>query len=316
MKRCHILIVILLQAIVGFNVNAIQTSIIAQECANTPLPLSITPIVIAYREDGDGKGAVYDHHTVQQITDHPTQFSVPFALSLEYFTHYMNTQTFNLTYGTENGSGKQIPITNTTSYDGGLLIIPGRRNAHLPHPVRTKHEQQLLKDAYRRGQPVLAICAGSWELWEHFGGTTIHVENHQHLPMINLDSDGHTTNNTQVHYISVENGSLLASVMPCRMPILVNSIHGKAVSDEIVPDIFTVIARSIDSEDEAEINVIEAFETKHGAPMFGIQWHPEAYERGSAHANILSYMAKAGDAYAARRRMLQELQNQLTTFAA
>lgn len=46
-----------------------------------------------------------------------------------------------------------------------------------------------------------------------------------------------------------------------------------------------------------------------GAPTLGIQWHPEAYNsdgsvNSTQHRNILRYMAKAGDAFCAKRDML------------
>lgn len=64
-----------------------------------------------------------------------------------------------------------------------------------------------------------------------------------------------------------------------------------------------------------EEETVEAFETKNGAPTLGIQWHPEAYCRykegnkiysHSKQRNILEFMAKAGVAYAARRRLVKE----------
>jgi gamma-glutamyl-gamma-aminobutyrate hydrolase PuuD len=54
---------------------------------------------------------------------------------------------------------------------------------------------------------------------------------------------------------------------------------------------------------------VEAFESRYGAPVLGVQWHPEAYDRGAptneriANQRILNAMAQAGDAYDARRGM-------------
>jgi len=52
----------------------------------------------------------------------------------------------------------------------------------------------------------------------------------------------------------------------------------------------------------------EAFESRSGAPVMGMQWHPEAYASGHADKpaaamsqNALNYLAQAGDAYEARR---------------
>ena len=51
------------------------------------------------------------------------------------------------------------------------------------------------------------------------------------------------------------------------------------------------------------------FESNMGAPILGIQWHPEGYNGDGApvHKNLLNYMRLAGDAYAAKRNMLKEL---------
>jgi len=57
---------------------------------------------------------------------------------------------------------------------------------------------------------------------------------------------------------------------------------------------------------------VEAFETRHGAPMLGVQWHPEAYNESqteyAANRNLMNYMARAGDAFDARRAMVRQAQ--------
>jgi hypothetical protein len=57
-------------------------------------------------------------------------------------------------------------------------------------------------------------------------------------------------------------------------------------------------------------NAVEAFETRHGAPMLGLQWHPEAYNPDQpeyhANRNVMNFMARAGDAYEARRLTLRQ----------
>ena len=60
-----------------------------------------------------------------------------------------------------------------------------------------------------------------------------------------------------------------------------------------------------------EENVIEAAETCYGAPVILVQWHPEAFNSddtdGKYHRSILAYMAKAGDTYYLKQKMLSEL---------
>ncbi len=318
------------------------SSILAGEhCTrDNPLRSQLTrqhaPVIIAYRDDGNGKGAVYDHYTIQHITNHPTEFSVPKKLDISCFETYLNGQPYNLPHGSTNKQDKQIPPICKKSYEGGLLILPGRRDAQLSvdenpsYKYRKPHEQCALKEARLRGQPVLAICAGSWELWESFGGTTIDVQHHQHLPMLTLNTDGTISNNVQVHDISIEEESILAKAMGSyTSKISVNSIHGKAVDERYPPNQLIITARTIanlihegaeiSEQDDAlppnvsEPHTVEAFETKHGTPMLGLQYHSEGYytttptETDRRHMNIIRYMAKAGDAYQAKRRMLLQL---------
>ncbi len=295
----------------------------------------LAPIIIAFRDDTNGKGATYDHYTVQHITDHPTERSVPPGLDPTVLETYINGQGYNLLFGNENEHGKRIPPLCEESYDGGLLIIPGRRDAHLTvdenpsYKCRKPHEQRALKQAYLRGQPVLAICAGSWELWELFGGTITDVHNHQHLPMLTLIPSGMIENSLQAHEVSITKESILAKAMGSYAPtISVNSIHGKAADERSLPDQFIITARTsadllhgeveTSEQDDAqqshiELSTVEAFETKHGAPMLGLQFHSEGYYTTAPttndirHMNIVRYMAKAGDAYQAKRRMLRQI---------
>ena len=295
----------------------------------------LAPIIIAFRDDTNGKGTTYDHYTVQHITNHPTKHSVPPGLDQTVLETYINEQGYNLLFGNENEYGKRIPPLCEESYNGGLLIIPGRRDAHLTvdenHSYRCSkpHEQHSLIQAYLRGQPVLAICAGSWELWELFGGTTTDVQNHQNLPMLTLVSSGMIENNLQVHEVSITEGTALAGAIGSYTPaISVNSIHGKAVDEQSLPDQFIITARTSTDlldrtaetseqddmqQNHVELNTVEAFETKYGVPMLGLQFHSEGYYTTTPtindirHMNIVRYMAKAGDAYQAKRRMLKQL---------
>ncbi|WP_457329754.1 gamma-glutamyl-gamma-aminobutyrate hydrolase family protein [Rhizobacter sp. P5_C2] len=64
----------------------------------------------------------------------------------------------------------------------------------------------------------------------------------------------------------------------------------------------------MDAPRGAPLYAAEAFESRSGPPVMGMQWHPEAYSSGHADKpaaamsqNALNYMAKAGDAYEARQ---------------
>lgn len=91
------------------------------------------------------------------------------------------------------------------------------------------------------------------------------------------------------------------------------------MSPSIIPPNMKIVARSLQCDSapinrSPEDNVVEAVEMCHGAPMLLIQWHPEAFNSddtdGIYHRNILTYMAKAGDAYYWKQKMLLELKEQ------
>jgi hypothetical protein len=90
-------------------------------------------------------------------------------------------------------------------------------------------------------------------------------------------------------------------------------------SSSIIPSNMKIVAWSLQCNDAPvnrfpEDNVIEAVEMCYGAPMLFIQWHPEAFNAddpdGKYHRNILTYMAKAGDTYYYKQKMLLELKRQ------
>lgn len=314
----------------------------------TPQKMSQAPIGISYRADGEGKGAFYDHYTVQRSTKHETRLvrSVNTQSKLHSFA---KAQTFNLLYGAQDKKTmKKLPFVRE-GWDeaSGLLFLPGRIRGDEDQD-RKKFEQDIIRKARLQGRPILAVCAGSWRLWEAYGGTTKEVKDHNYNGgMLRLNEHGTITYNVQVHGIKTLPHTLLTSIMggtPEEEVIeAVNSVHWLAPDDSIASPtlpknkqyhgnikalygLLQVSARALEDEDISlknrqgevmapEEETVEAFETKSGAPTMGILWHAEAYchyKEGnkiyyhSKHRNILEFMAKAGDAYAARRRMLKE----------
>ena len=70
-----------------------------------------------------------------------------------------------------------------------------------------------------------------------------------------------------------------------------------------------------------EADTVEVFEQKYGAPFLGIQWHPEAYNSDGSitsaqHQSIVTYMAKAGDAFCAKREMVDSFEVQFSDMAS
>ncbi len=294
------------------------------------------PVIISYRDE-QGKrmhAAFYDHYTFRHITQHDTKISCAEKSNTNQFKSFIEQTTLALGIGSELGD-RVIPKTHVKQDEpAGLLVIPGRsRNEQ--DTLRSAHEQKLIQEARRKGQPILAICAGSWCLWEAFGGKVIPVSDHLYANMPYIVTDGSLGNNKQIHRIKLTPATLVHGAMhikqatPLRKNPTVNSIHWAAPDSTTTPNMLVVSAVAVPDADmvtnnrqgeqmHPEADTVEAFETAYGAPMVGIQWHPEAYyktnpghkvdtDESQRHLNLIIYMAKAGDAYQAKRLMLEDL---------
>ncbi len=130
-------------------------------------------------------------------------------------------------------------------------------------------------------------------------------------------------------------GSLLDNAMdaPTDMQIStaqsqmqVNSVHWAAVRtasmgtrDGLAPQPFEVVPNNMlrmSGRDPSALGTSEAVESLHGAPVLGVQWHPEyqlpiqdGEQAPSRAANLalLQWMIKAGRAYRAHRDAMAEL---------
>lgn len=295
------------------------------------------PILIAYRQDGNGKGAFYDHYTLQNHTQHQTCVAKHPELPSSALKTYAGSQTHALTFGDVDPQiSKKLPPNAIYNTQGGLLVIPGvTRDDHdhpdTDHQKRMKFEKALIQDAMNRGRPVLGICGGSWQIYDWAGGCFVAVKDHAYARMPNIGTNGDVVYNIQVHGVKIEKDSLVAIAMEGKRPdsdihLNVNSVHWKACDDKAVPINFKISAKSATAPDiqlknragaqmKPQTDTIEAFETDQGAPVIGIQWHPEAYGFSGAklkaldsakHKSLLLFMAKAGDAFAAKQTMLEE----------
>ena len=158
---------------------------------------------------------------------------------------------------------------------GGDDIDPVRygQQAHarteLAPPERDEYEIALVRTAFDRGTPTLAICRGLQIANVAFGGSL-----HQHVPDVfgsgvphRLNVAGKTFRGLiDEHRLAIAPGSRLAAITG---PALVTgSRHHQAV--DRVADTLTVVARSPD-------DIVEALEAP-GASAFwlAVQWHPES----------------------------------------
>jgi gamma-glutamyl-gamma-aminobutyrate hydrolase PuuD len=185
---------------------------------------------------------------------------------------------------------------------------------------RAEFEHRSIADARLHGKPVLAVCAGSWRLGEAYGGYTETLAGSElkkhHRPGEDTWKVGHDINITTPH-------TNLGGTMPKKnehkdngQPSTprddklgwVNSTHWasvKANKDGTLtraPEIPTPAPglRELQNQsklpttpDELTVTAasggkVEAFETRHGAPVIGVQWHPEAYLPGMTGREPLS----------------------------
>lgn len=137
-----------------------------------------------------------------------------------------------------------------------------------PHPkskpvYMERWESDILwvKTGRSIGTPVLAICFGMQLLNVVEGGSIF-----QHIPDALPDAGPHITPEFDLdHTVTIEEGSLLASMAPTLQPS-VRSTHHQAVAD--APPEYHIVARAGDG-------VIEAIEHPNEAFVLGVQWHPE-----------------------------------------
>lgn len=300
--------------------------------------LAKAPIAISYRghdSDKDAKGMFFDHIRMQTIIKTETKSLVPTGVLLrvqKLFTHELKKFTVQLAFGQQNDDLRKCPDYVHDCADLGLLIIPGRARNSENETIRLNHECTTIRSALNRGQPLVGICAGSWRVWEQLfmwtRGPGRHQVNHLLVDvqdhsygggMIRLNASGAVCYNVDMHDVAIQNDSLLKTVSGGTATLTVNSVHWKAVSPDAScrplnvkisalskrnPDI-TLKSRQQESMRPQE-GCVEAFETIFGAPIICFQWHPEAYASTTEHGRLLKYMALAGSAYAAKRKMLQQ----------
>lgn len=163
---------------------------------------------------------------------------------------------------------------------GGADIDPARYGQQ-PHPTvsgtspeRDATEALLVRLAFERGLPVLAICRGMQLLNVALGGTLV-----QDIPSQVPNALAHAQEaprGTATHDVRVEPSSALAKVLGCERA-RVNSMHHQAV-DQLGEGLVPVAW--------APDGVVEGLELP-GRPVLGVQWHPEDLHATEPHAAAL-----------------------------
>lgn len=120
---------------------------------------------------------------------------------------------------------------------------------------RDAFELELVKEAIKRGIPLLGICRGMQVLAAAFGGNVIqHFEGHRQTGPKNETS----------HHVDIDENSMLYRIIG-KKRLEVNSFHHQAAGEKTE---LKISARSGDG-------YIEAVEGRGDSFVMGIQWHPE-----------------------------------------
>lgn len=137
---------------------------------------------------------------------------------------------------------------------------------------RDEFELALIKEALRQRKPIFAVCRGMQLLNVALGGT------------LNQNIDNHWQEDVEgtSHEVSVVPNSCVSHLV--KSGSWINSFHRQSVK-ELAPDL---VATARDTRD----GTIEAYESKKGAPILGIQWHPELLLDRTESRNLFHYLVQ------------------------
>lgn len=135
---------------------------------------------------------------------------------------------------------------------------------------RDEFELALVREAIKQKKPIFAVCRGMQLLNVALGGTLNQkVEHHWQ----------HEFTGT-AHEVEVKPDSRVSHLVTSGSRI--NSIHHQSVK-ELAPGL---VATARDPRD----GTIEAFESKGGFPLLGIQWHPELLLESANSQSLFDYL--------------------------
>lgn len=241
--------------------------------------------------------------------------------------------------GGPHANATQIPVA------GQAVDNKAQGNTAVYADARAKSELDLIEQARTLGMPILALCGGSWRLVQNYGGSTVELAavGADGKLLIQGSNPGarsqHAGNMNNVetefkHPLTIKPGSLLENATgrtqkpgaKPQLPMQVNSVHWAAVRTQVMgarpglpPQPFEVVPNNMlrmSAKDPSTLGTSEAVESQHGAPVIGVQWHPEyqlpvkgGKQDASRRANLhlMQWMIKAGRAYRAHRDAMAEM---------
>ncbi len=294
-------------------------------------------VTIAYRDDGRGHGAIWDHQTIASSQYMQSFVAHDGGMNVSAFEDAMAEAAFHFRV--------KPTVLAVGDYGQGLLVLPGEsRKTAVKRPEalaqRKRYEQLLVKDAMLRGRPILAICGGGYHLQQFLGGELVPIAGHDtgviegHDDLC-LNKQGEVVGNVSAHQLTIKEDSLLASMLsPDDSMILdTNSIHGLVVDASEKDELTTsstllgettsfhqyINARAMSQliDDDMDLSKPEGFELyyslhdkkAYAAPVIATQWHVEAYTSGPSR-HLINHMVDAGATYDKKLEMLSELKSE------
>ncbi len=177
--------------------------------------------------------------------------------------------------------GSALDLETMFGLIDGIMLTGSASNVHpsyyseevldpsLPQdPARDETTLPLIREAVRRGVPIIAICRGFQEMNVALGGTlhqavqTVSGKmDHRENPELGMDEQY-----GDAHKVQLVKGGMLEEILGTD-EIPVNSLHGQGVNE---------LADGLVVEATAEDGLVEAF-TVGGSRGFtlAVQWHPE-----------------------------------------
>lgn len=322
-------------------------------------------VLIAYRGNDSNteikkvmKAVLYDHNVIRKFK--PADGNVidtkvlitasEVDLYRRNMSEYMKSDvTFDLPRCDfdEEVDGRRIPgvvLKDNFAIEQGLLFIPGWEGNSASRS-RSELDMCLIKTAYLQGRPILAVCAGCWDLIYYIRKATeceeidikVAVIDHANRRgMVTLNpSNGRVLRNEAIHEVKFVRESLIQKIVkhPIKT-IQVNSVHRFALDqDSVNGTIMQVAARSIANSTcknkngeekhigshvmDSQGNVVEAVESVQGVPIIGTQWHAEAYTEQEDNFNytLIRYMISTSIAFDLKQAMQRELHRIASNFS-
>jgi putative glutamine amidotransferase len=158
----------------------------------------------------------------------------------------------------------------------------------LVHRLRDDFEIALIREARRRGLPMLGICRGCQILNVALGGTIRNLRKEQEVKSLHMGLKSHT--------VDLNPGSRLAETLGVTHLAKVISLHGNSVGRP-APEV-TIAATGPGSVVEA----IEADSAGQRGWIVGIQWHPELTLDKQVQQKVFEYLVDRARTARERRR--------------